>query len=189
MRHCSFLGFPLWGCPTTQRNCWSYKCDFWGLPCPMPEPCSKPQGWRGSLCRGGWRSQVPKDKGDTRSRVASMSAVRSFPCRASQENNLHLDSALVVQIFWARNLGCFPWTGCGTRNWHYTFHQRWASNKWSLADQVKAAGKQRCTRSASTMIVVRGVEPSNRADPPAIRSLCGDIPLLPGCDIVEVWGP
>jgi hypothetical protein len=55
--------------------------------------------------------------------------------------------------------------------------------------QVKATGKQRCPRSASTMIAARGVEPSNRADPLAIRSLCGDIPLLPGCDIVEVWGP
>jgi hypothetical protein len=40
--------------------------------------------------------------------TASMSAVRSFPCRASQENNLHSGSVFAVQIFWARNLGWLP---------------------------------------------------------------------------------
>jgi hypothetical protein len=35
----------------------------------------------------------------------------------------------------------------------------------------------------------RGVESSNRSDPPAIRSLRGDRPLLPGCYVVEVCGP
>jgi hypothetical protein len=117
--------------------------------------------------------------------MAIMSAVMSFPCRAGQENNLHSGSAFAV---WARNLVWLP------INWVWyaelalylpseVIVQEMESG-WSGVSCKVATMSQICKYCDSC----RGVESSNRSDPPAIRSLRGGRPLLPGCYVVEVCG-